>query len=141
MSGVPASADVFRAVADPTRRALLDLLRKSDCSVGELRGSFRMTQPAISQHLRVLRRAGLVRARQVGRKRLYRLNPKPLLEVYDWAAQYKQFSDPFGHVWALRTANDDRAPLPGPAGGALRRAENASARQIRRSKWQRKQPK
>ena len=74
MGGVPTSADVFRAVADPTRRALLDLLRESDRSVRELRGPFRMSQPAISQHLRILRRAGLVRARQVGRQRLYQIN-------------------------------------------------------------------
>ena len=139
MGGVPASADVFRAVADPTRRALLDLLRESDRSVRELRGSFRMTQPAISQHLRVLRRAGLVRARQVGRQRLYQINPKPLREVYDWAAQYKQFADPFGHVWALRTTTDRPRPDQGPAGRAAHRTGNVSATEKRRSKWRRKQ--
>ncbi len=107
MAGVAGSADVFRAVADPTRRALLDLLRTADRSVRELRSPFRMTQPAISQHLRVLRQAGLVRARRIGRRRLYHLNPKPLLQVYDWAARYKTFVDPSGHAWALRSAKED----------------------------------
>ncbi len=93
MSGIAASADVFRAVADPTRRALLDLLLYSDRSVRELAGGFRMSQPAISQHLRILRKAGLVRARRAGRRRLYHVNPKPVREVYQWAANYKQFLD------------------------------------------------
>lgn len=83
--------DVFRAIADPTRRALLDLLRTSDRSVNELAEPFHMTQPAISQHLRVLRHAGLVQPRQVGRQRLYRLNAKPLKEVRNWAAHYERF--------------------------------------------------
>ena len=84
-------ADVFRAVADPTRRRVLDLLRDRDRSVGELAAPFRMSQPAISQHLRILREAGLVRARKLGRRRLYRINPGPLREVYDWAAHYQDF--------------------------------------------------
>lgn len=83
--------DVFRAIADPTRRALLDLLRTSDRSVNELAAPFRMTQPAISQHLRVLRHAGLVEPRQVGRRRLYRLNARPLREVGAWASPYEKF--------------------------------------------------
>ena len=106
MSVASASSDVFRAVADPTRRAMLDLLREADRSVRELARPFRMSQPAISQHLRVLREAGLVRARQVGRRRLYRIEPKPLEAVYEWAARYKQLVDPFGHVWALSSKEE-----------------------------------
>lgn len=101
MGGVAASADVFRAIADPTRRALLELLRRSDLSVHELAQPFRMSQPAISQHLRILREARLVRGRQVGRQRLYQLNSKPLDDLYAWAAQFQVFTDPAGHVWAL----------------------------------------
>ena len=86
--------DVFRAISDPTRRALLDLLRTTDRSVMELAAPFNMTQPAISQHLRVLREAGLVRPRQVGRQRVYRLNAKPLREVRDWAVRYEKFWAP-----------------------------------------------
>jgi DNA-binding transcriptional ArsR family regulator len=87
----PPSADVFRAISDPTRRALLDLLRTRDRSVSELAEPFHMTQPAISQHLRVLRHAGLVRPQQIGRQRLYRLTAKPLRQVRDWAALYERF--------------------------------------------------
>ena len=106
MSVAPASSDVFRAVADPTRRAMLDLLLTGDRSVRELARPFRMSQPAISQHLRVLREAGLVRARQVGRQRLYRINPRPLEALYEWAARYRQLVDPFGHLWALASEKD-----------------------------------
>ena len=84
-------ADVFRAIADPTRRALLDRLRAKEMSVAELAAPFRMTQPAISQHLRVLREADLVRPRRVGRQQVYRLNAKPLRHVRDWAAHYERF--------------------------------------------------
>jgi DNA-binding transcriptional ArsR family regulator len=102
--GVAAShADVFRAIADPTRRALLELLHGADCSVVELTKPFRMTRPAVSQHLRVLRQAGLVRAKRVGRERRYRLDPKPLHEVHAWAARF--VVDPFGHVWSVRQRN------------------------------------
>jgi DNA-binding transcriptional ArsR family regulator len=101
MSGVPSSADVFRAVADPTRRRLLDLLAESDRSVTELAQPFRMTQPAISQHLRILRKAGLVSARRAGPRRVYRINPRPLARVRQWAERHAQVSDPAGHAWRL----------------------------------------
>ncbi len=93
---------VFRAIADPTRRALLDLLLDRERSVNELRVRFRISQPAISQHLGVLRGAGLVRVRREGRRRLYQLNAGPIGEVFRWAANYKAFFDPAGHAWVLR---------------------------------------
>jgi DNA-binding transcriptional ArsR family regulator len=105
MSSAPSSLDVFRAVADPTRRALLDCLRQAEHSVNDLARPFRMTQPAVSQHLRILRQAGLVRGRKCGRERMYRLNPEPLREVYEWAARHKPFVDPFGHAWSVRKAH------------------------------------
>jgi DNA-binding transcriptional ArsR family regulator len=101
---VPAtqSRDVFRAVADPTRRALLDKLRTSEHSVTSLAEPFGMSQPAISQHLKVLLDADLVRVRQAGRQRLYCLNARPLREVYDWSSLYRNlFTDPSGHAWRL----------------------------------------
>jgi DNA-binding transcriptional ArsR family regulator len=101
---VPATQfrDVFRAVADPTRRALLDKLRTAEHSVTSLTGPFRVSQPAISQHLKILRAAGLVRVRQAGRQRLYCLNAGPLREVYDWASLYRNlFTDPSGHAWRI----------------------------------------
>jgi DNA-binding transcriptional ArsR family regulator len=99
---------VFRAVADPTRRALLDLLLEREQSVNELRVRFRMSQPAISQHLRVLRRAKLVRARREGRRRMYQLSAQPIAQVYRWAGNYKLFFDPAGHAWAFGS----RPPVP-----------------------------
>jgi len=91
-AGRPAAfADVFRAVADPTRRDVLDLLRASDHTALELAAPFRLSQPAVSQHLRVLREAGLVRVRKSGRQRVYRLDATPLRELYDWAGHFSRF--------------------------------------------------
>ncbi len=83
--------DVFHAVADPTRRALLDLLAQSEEPVNSLAERFSMSRPAISQHLAILLRTRLVRARRVGRERRYRLQPQPLEEIYDWIALYERF--------------------------------------------------
>jgi DNA-binding transcriptional ArsR family regulator len=96
------AVDVFRAVADPTRRAILDRLRSAELSVNDLAGPFDMTQPAISQHLRILLDAGLVQAEQIGRQRLYKLNAQPLREVFQWSALYRHlFIDPAGHAWRI----------------------------------------
>ena len=86
-----APAQVFEAIADPTRRALLDLLAERDYSVNDLVARFRVTQPAVSHHLAILRNAGLVRNRRAGRQRLYRLHGRPLREVYDWVLHYERF--------------------------------------------------
>lgn len=91
MARPEASQDVFRAVADPTRRGLLDLLAARDQPVNDLAERFEMTLPAVSQHLRVLREAGLVRERRVGRHRFYRLKAEPLREVAEWASSYERF--------------------------------------------------
>jgi PhnB protein len=106
MGSVASDSNVFRAVADSTRRAILDLLRQSECTVGELARPFRMTRPAVSQHLRILRSVGLVRARRAGRAQVYRLNPSPLRSLNRWMARYGQFADPSGHVWNLQPWND-----------------------------------
>jgi|SRR5579863_3466078 DNA-binding transcriptional ArsR family regulator len=82
---------IFFAVSDPTRREILDLLLVSECSVGDLVRPFRISQPAISQHLRILREAGLVRVRRQGRERRYRLRGAQLRAVYDWVAHYERF--------------------------------------------------
>jgi DNA-binding transcriptional ArsR family regulator len=83
--------EVFRAVSDPTRRAILDRLKEKDCSVNELCESFEITQPAISQHLQILKAVGLVTVQQVGRRRIHRLNGVMLQAVYDWVSHYEQF--------------------------------------------------
>jgi DNA-binding transcriptional ArsR family regulator len=84
-------ARVFFAISDPTRRRMLDLLLISDLSVTQLAKPFRMSQPAISQHLRVLRKAGLVEAERMGRERRYRLRGQRLRGVYDWVGHYQKF--------------------------------------------------
>jgi DNA-binding transcriptional ArsR family regulator len=88
---VPPAADVFHAVADPTRRRLLDRLARSEAHVNALAAPFRISRPAVSQHLRILRDAGLVVVRRCGRERLYRLEARRLREVYDWVAHYERF--------------------------------------------------
>jgi DNA-binding transcriptional ArsR family regulator len=82
---------VFTALADPTRARILDLLRERERSVGELVDEFDLTQPAVSQHLRVLREAGLVSSRAVAQRRLYRINGAPLRELDAWLQQYRKF--------------------------------------------------
>jgi DNA-binding transcriptional ArsR family regulator len=81
---------VFRAISEPTRRRILDLLADRERAVKELVPQFRMSQPALSQHLRVLRDAGLVRIRRQGRMRVYSVDPRPLREVSDWVGRYQR---------------------------------------------------
>ena len=81
----------FHALNDATRRAVLDLLRHGPASVSDLLECFEMTQPAVSQHLRVLREAGLVRVTKRGRYRMYALNAQSLHPAFDWLSQYKHF--------------------------------------------------
>lgn len=97
-----AATDPFHAVADPTRRAILDLLAEGDLAVKEMQPHFSISQPALSQHLRVLRDAGLVRERRLGRLRIYRLDTAPLVEIRAWLARYEQFWDArFQHLGRL----------------------------------------
>ncbi len=83
-------ADVFDAIASPVRREILDLLRDGARPVHDLAACFAMTRPAVSQHLRVLRQAGLVAEVRVGRERHYRLDARPLREVSAWAAHHEE---------------------------------------------------
>ncbi len=86
-----ASADVFRAIADPTRRAILDRLRAGPTAVNALCADFTQSRPAISKHLRILRQSGLVNERRDGRERLYQLQPRELRHVADWLQGYRSF--------------------------------------------------
>ena|ERR1044071_664106 len=86
-----ASNDVFRAIADPTRRAILDRLRAGPANAGALAGDFRSSRPAISKHLRVLREARLVVDARVGRERVYTVDPVPLQSVAGWLEGYRAF--------------------------------------------------
>jgi DNA-binding transcriptional ArsR family regulator len=92
------SEATFQALADPTRRAVLDLLRRGSQPAGEIAGAFPISRPAISKHLRLLRRAHLVREHREGRRRVYQLNPEPLRAVDSWLDQYRNF-------WKMNLAN------------------------------------
>lgn len=87
----PVTADVFRAIADPTRRAILDRLRAGAAPVNDLAADFAQTRPAISKHLRVLRDARLVSERKVGRERYYALEAAPLARAAGWLEGYRGF--------------------------------------------------
>jgi DNA-binding transcriptional ArsR family regulator len=81
----------FQVLADPTRRAVLDLLRSGTQPAGQIARAFPVSRPAISKHLRLLRRAHLVQERREGRHRLYQLNPEPLKAVDSWLEEYRVF--------------------------------------------------
>jgi DNA-binding transcriptional ArsR family regulator len=85
------SEAVFHALADPTRRAVLDLLRRESLPAGQIARSFPVSRPAISKHLRLLRRANLVREHRSGRHRFYHLNALPLKDVHQWLERYRIF--------------------------------------------------
>jgi DNA-binding transcriptional ArsR family regulator len=84
---------VFGAISHPARRRMLDLLVEDDRSVNAIAGHFRMSRPAVSQHLRILLDAGLVTEQRHGRERRYHLVPERLGPVRDWIAHYERFWD------------------------------------------------
>jgi DNA-binding transcriptional ArsR family regulator len=105
-----ATADdgVFAAIASPVRRELLDTLRAGPRSVGDLAAAFPISRPAVSQHLRVLLAAGLVREDRSGRENRYRLDAAPLRRVTDWVGHYEAFwSDRLGALQILLDAQLD----------------------------------
>jgi DNA-binding transcriptional ArsR family regulator len=108
---------VFKAIAHPARREILSLLAISTRSVKELTAEFRMSQPAVSQHLAELKTARLVASEKSGVEQRYRLTPAPLRHVLDWSAQYRRLIDPAGHSWALTGPHTS-------SGGQRNRKEN-----------------
>ncbi len=82
---------LFSALSDPTRRSILAQLAKGEATVGDLARPFSVSLPAISKHLRVLERAGLLERRIEGRVHRCRLQPRPLKDAVDWLAEYRQF--------------------------------------------------
>jgi DNA-binding transcriptional ArsR family regulator len=83
--------DIYRAIADPTRRAILDRLRRGPAPVNRLAADFSQSRPAISRHLRVLREAHVVLEDRAGRERVYRIEPGALREIADWIETYRAF--------------------------------------------------
>ena len=90
---------VFEIIAEPSRRAILDLLVSSQQSVGQIERKLRMPQPTVSKHLRVLREAGFVESTVDAQRRLYRLKPEPFEEMDAWLAPFRRFWS--AHVDAL----------------------------------------
>jgi len=95
MARAATTTDVFNAVAEPQRRALLDALTDRERAVGELVRDLGLSQPQVSKHLRVLREVGAVEVRVAGRQRLYRVNGQALRPIHDWVGGYEQ-------LWADR---------------------------------------
>jgi DNA-binding transcriptional ArsR family regulator len=108
----------FEIIAEPNRRAILSLLISSEQSVGEIERQLRMSQPAVSKHLRVLRDAGFVESTVDAQRRLYRLKSGPFQELDAWLAQFRRFWS--GHIDALERHLDrhfESMDQPPPAKG------------------------
>ena len=83
--------DAFEALADPTRRRILEMLSGRELAAGEIARRFDMTPPAVSQHLKILRNADLVRIRKDAQRRMYALEPQGLAELDAWLNRYRHF--------------------------------------------------
>ena len=83
--------EAFAALADPTRRKIVELLAERDRDAGELAASFPVSRPAVSRHLRVLRESGLVTVRPRAQRRVFSLDPRPLDELASWLDRYRSF--------------------------------------------------
>src|SRR5687768_2894200 len=90
MARAATTADAFNAVAEPRRRRILDILADGERSVNDLVGLLGLAQPQVSKHLRVLREVGAVEVRELGRRRLYRLNGPALKPIHDWVKNYER---------------------------------------------------
>src|SRR3982751_352949 len=86
---------VLQALADPSRRTVLEILREGPATAGELADALPIARPGVSRHLRVLREAGLVEVRQEAQRRIYSLRPEPLVDVDAWLENYRA-------LWANR---------------------------------------
>lgn len=103
-----AEVDVFRALADPTRRAVFERLAAGERTVGDLKTGFAVSQPAISQHLAALKRAGLVSERKAGRNIFYRAEPKGLAPLVGWIGRTQAFwNERIGKLDALLEEMDE----------------------------------
>jgi DNA-binding transcriptional ArsR family regulator len=90
MARAATTTDAFNAVAEPRRRKILDVLAGGERPVNDIVARLGLTQPQVSKHLKVLREVGLVKVRDEGRQRLYRLNGRPLKPIHDWVKNYAQ---------------------------------------------------
>ena len=108
MARAATTTDAFNAVAEPRRRQILDLLAQGERPVNDLVVQLGLAQPQVSKHLRVLREVDLVRVRDEGRQRLYRLNAAPLRPLHAWLSRYEQmWNDRFDLMDAVLTEIDE----------------------------------
>lgn len=126
----PAHLDAtFAALADPTRRAILARLASGEASVRELAEPFALTQPAISKHLKVLERAGLVRRDRDAQRRPSRLEAKPLAEASQWLENYRRFWEAsFARLDDLLNEMQAKPKRSTPPAAAVSRAANRRKR-------------
>src|SRR5438094_8933968 len=102
MARAATTTDAFNAVAEPRRRQILDVLAGGEHPVNDLVDRLGIAQPQVSKHLRVLREVGLVAARDEGRRRIYRLNGRPLKPIHDWLKGYEEtWSERFDRLDAV----------------------------------------
>ena len=101
-------ADAFAVLAEPTRRRILDALRRGDRTVGDLVAALAVSQPAVSKHLRVLREAGFVSVRPAAQQRVYRIEARPLRDLDAWLAPYRRLWE--HHLDALEDLLDEEEP-------------------------------
>jgi DNA-binding transcriptional ArsR family regulator len=123
---MPLMESTFAVLAEPNRRAMLNLLASSERSVGEFERRLRMPQPSVSKHLRVLREAGFVEARVDAQRRVYRLRPERLRELDEWLAPFRRLWS--SHVDALERHLDrmgSRAASPRTPRAARSKGRNA----------------
>ena len=116
MARAATTADAFNAIAEPRRRAILDVLAGGERPVGDLAATLGLAQPQVSKHLRVLREVGAVDVRDDGRRRLYRVNGAALKPVHDWVARYAELWDE--RFDALDDVLDDLKRTEGAGGNA-----------------------
>jgi DNA-binding transcriptional ArsR family regulator len=122
----------FEIIAEPNRRAILSLLLTSQQSVGEIERQLRMSQPAVSKHLRVLRDAGFVEATVDAQRRLYRLRPEPLQELDAWLAPFRRFWS--AHVDALERHLDRMYPSTPTTGKTRKKTTRPKPRTSKKEK-------
>jgi len=111
--------NAFEVIAEPNRRAILSLLLSSEQSVGDIERQLRMSQPAVSKHLRVLRDSGFVESTVDAQRRLYRLKSGPFQELDAWLAQFRRFWS--AHIDALERHLDHLDYFPPAKGKASRK--------------------
>ncbi|MED4050882.1 metalloregulator ArsR/SmtB family transcription factor [Priestia megaterium] len=91
MTSSAAKHDIFQAIADPTRRKVLELLSEKKLPISEITSHFSISRTAIVKHLHILSEADLVHGQKKGREKVYHLQPEALKEVQDWLSYYEQF--------------------------------------------------